>query len=237
MPITSTSSGEKTAAALYEAGRAHMEAGRPLDVQSCCERALAMDPHHVDSLHLIGLLSLHAKQYDHAVEWFSRAIRLDPKPVYLTSLGTALLAQARLEEALQVFDKAVQLNPDDAELWKNLGLALIEVGRLADAILIFQQALKLNPRHLEVALRSGLLLLKLERYEEAVKHFDLCEELQPNEVVVRKVRLVALDHLATALRSQKRFEEAVIVGQQARTFPSQRGHMQQPSCLPSMSSP
>ena len=71
-----------------------------------------------DSLHLMGLLSFDAKQFDRAVEWISRAIRRDPKPLYLISLGSTLLAQARFEDALQVFDKAVQLKPDDAELWK-----------------------------------------------------------------------------------------------------------------------
>src|SRR5215470_13341901 len=67
--ITPNSSGAKTPAELHEAGLAHMQAGRPLDAQGCCQQALAIDPHHADSLHLLGLLSLHAKQYDHAVEW------------------------------------------------------------------------------------------------------------------------------------------------------------------------
>ena len=52
-------------------------------------------------LHLMGLLSLQAKQYDLAVEWIARAIRQDPKPEYLASLGTALQQQGRHEEALQ----------------------------------------------------------------------------------------------------------------------------------------
>jgi len=234
--ITTIDSSEKSPAALYQAGRAHMQAGRPLNAQSCCEQALAMDPHHVDSLHLMGLLSIHAKQHDHAVEWLSRAIRLDPKPVYLTSLGTALLAQARFEDALQVFDKAVQLKPDDAELWKILGLALVEAGRLVDAILAFQQVLKLNPGHLEVALRSGLLLLKLERYEEAIKHFDLCEELQPNQAPVPQARAAALQNFAVSLHKQKRFEEALALSRQAYEL-TPAGHMQRRRCFPSISLP
>jgi cytochrome c-type biogenesis protein CcmH/NrfG len=41
----------------------------------------------------MGRLSLQTGQYDHAVEWIVRAIRLDPKPDYLASLGTALYHQ------------------------------------------------------------------------------------------------------------------------------------------------
>ena len=32
-------------------------------------------------------------------------------------------------EAVQAFDKAVQLRPDDAGLWKHLGGALMDMGR------------------------------------------------------------------------------------------------------------
>ena len=100
-----------------------------------------------DMLHRNGLSALIAARHDEAINWISRAIRADPKPLYLTSLGTALLAQGRREEALAVFDKAVQLKPDDAGLWCNLGLALAEAGRIADAIRGLQHALTLDRLH------------------------------------------------------------------------------------------
>ena len=82
---------------------------------------------------------------------------------YLFSLGTALQHQKRYEEALQVFDKAVQLKPDKAELWTGLGKALVDLGRRAEALLSFQHALKLNPNNWEAAHENGMLLDKLGR--------------------------------------------------------------------------
>jgi protein O-GlcNAc transferase len=161
-----------TPAQLYQAGFDHMRAGRSLEAQISCQRALALDPDHADTLHLIGLVSLQARQYDHAVEWMSRAIRVAPKPVYLTSLGTALLNQGRRDEALAAFDKAVQLAPDDASLWRHLGNALAEVGRPAEAILSYQQAAKLNPQHWDAAQKAAILLCQAERFEEALDYFD-----------------------------------------------------------------
>ena len=112
-----------TPAGLYEAGLQHFFGGRIPDAHACCQRALALDPEHADTLHLVGLLSYHAKQYDQAVQWILRAIRQQPKTDYLTNLGTVLLDQGRREEALATFDKAVKLKPDDADLWRNLGNA------------------------------------------------------------------------------------------------------------------
>jgi tetratricopeptide (TPR) repeat protein len=159
----------KTAAdALYETGLSHMSAGRSLDAQLCCQQVLAIDPSHADTLHLMGLISLQAKQHDHAVEWLSRAIRQDPKPLYLTTLGTALLQQGRGDEALKVFEKAIELKPDNAELWRNLGVALTELGRNDEAILSFQHALKLEPGLWDAANRAAILLHQAARFEDAL---------------------------------------------------------------------
>ena len=150
-------------AVLYEAGVRHLRAGAHLDAQLCCQQALAMDPHHADTMHLMGLISLHANRHDLAVEWISRAIKQEPKPEYLTSLGNTLLEQGRGEEALKTFDKAVQLRPDSAELWKNLGDVLAKLERPDEALLCYQHALKLDPHNSEAADKSASLLSELSR--------------------------------------------------------------------------
>jgi tetratricopeptide (TPR) repeat protein len=197
--------------ALYEAGLAHMRAERHLDAQLCCRQALAVDPDHADTLHLMGQLSLHAKQYDLAVEWLSRAIRREARPAYLASLGTALLNQGRREDALKAFDKAVQLQPDDADLWTKLGNALVEVERPADAILSFEQALKLDPRHWDAANKAALLFLQSGRFEEALICCNLCDELQPDGSLTLSMRALTLYNL-------RRFEEALADNRRAHAL-------------------
>ncbi|HLX18118.1 MAG TPA: tetratricopeptide repeat-containing glycosyltransferase family protein [Bradyrhizobium sp.] len=200
--------GAGTAAALREAGFRQMHAGRHLDAQLCCRQALALDPSHADTLHLMGLLSFHAKQYDHALEWLSRAIGREPKTDYLTSLGTVLAKLGRYEEALKAFDKAVQLNPLDADLWRNLGNVLVDMERPADAILSFQHALKLNPRHWDAAGKAGRLLFERQRFEEALACFDLCDDLQPNDSQTLHCRALVLHKL-------RRLEEALADNERA----------------------
>jgi tetratricopeptide (TPR) repeat protein len=191
-----------TPAALYEAGLLHLRAGKYLDAQICCQQALAIDAQHADTLHLLGILSLHARQYDHAVEWLTRAIRQHPKTEYLSNLGITLKQAGQLEEALKVFDKAVQLKPNDAELWKNLGGALVALDRHAEALLSFQRALTLNPRHWEAAYQSAALLHQSERFEEALSHFNLCVELRPDHAPTLLMR-------ARSWRGLKKFEECL----------------------------
>ena len=65
-----------TPAALREAGLGLMRAERYLEAQMCCQQALALDPDHAGAQHLMGLLSIQSQQYDHAIEWISRAIHI-----------------------------------------------------------------------------------------------------------------------------------------------------------------
>ena len=199
---TTQSHGVPTPAVLHELGLRHLQSGRHLDAQLCCEQALAIDPRHVDSLHLMGLLSLQARQYDHAIEWIARASRQDTRAEYLVSLGIALTQQGLHGEAFKAFDAAVKITPGDAETWLYHGDVLAKLQRAADAVTSYQQVLKLNPRHADAAFRCSVLLRNLSRIEEALAHFDLCDQLRPNDAVVLEQRGLLLQEL-------KRFEEAL----------------------------
>ena len=187
-----SSSGLFTPAALCDLARREMQAGRPLEAQLACQQALALDPDRTEALHLMGLLSLQARQYDHAIEWIARAGRQDLKTDYLGSLGIALEQQGLLQEAFKAFDRAVQLRPDDVELWTNHGNALLKLERPADALLSYHQVLMLDPLHADAAYGCCCLLLKLGRLEEALRSFNRCDELRPNQAAVLEQRGVVL---------------------------------------------
>ena len=194
--------GADAPAALYELGRRHMQAGRHLDAQLCCEQALAIDPNHAETLHLIGLLSLQAKQYDHAIEWIARANQQDVKTDHLGSLGIALGQQGFFDAAFKALDRAVQLRPDDVGLWVHHGNALVKLERLAEGLASYQHVLKLDPAHADAAYGCGRLLLRLGRADDALGYFNRCDELRPNQAEI-------LEKRGLALSSLNRFEEAL----------------------------
>jgi tetratricopeptide (TPR) repeat protein len=156
----------------------------------------------------MGLLSLHTRQYDHAVEWISRAIRQDPKPDFLASLGTTLQQQKRYDEALKVFDKAIQLSPHDAELWRQMGDILVEQEHHDQAFLSYQHALRLNPDHPDALYKAGVLLGQFERYSEAITYLDRSDKALPNYAPTLQAR-------ARVLYNLKRPEECLTESKRA----------------------
>jgi tetratricopeptide (TPR) repeat protein len=206
-----TAPDQAKAAALYEAALQHMKAGRSLDGQLCCQQALAVDPNHAGTLHLMGLLSLQHQQYDHALEWVARALRQEANPAYFLSLGTILQLQGRHDEALRLVDETIELNPDNADLWMLRGSTLVNLSRPTDALLSFQQVLKLHPQHWAAARQCGMILQGLGLIEESLAYLGLCNALRPNDV---RTLLMC----AALLNAQKRFEEALTLCRQAHAL-------------------
>jgi tetratricopeptide (TPR) repeat protein len=205
--------------ALHETVLDHLRAARYLEAQLCCRQALETDPDNAETLHLMALVCFNAGQFDHAVEWVSQAIRRQPRPAYLTLLGTALLNLRRNDDALRVFEKAVQLKPDDASLWNNLGNACIECNRPRDAITSFQRALVVNPAHWDSAYKAGLMLQQERRFEEALACLDICAKLKPDDAATLHIRAMALHGL-------KRFEEALNDDRRAHALDPQDPYIQ-----------
>src|SRR5579871_6346823 len=170
-------------------------AGRPLEALSIGRQALALAPDNADTMHLIGMVYLEAKQAEHAIEWTWRAIGKDAKPAYFTTLGLALAALGRHDEALRAFDTALQRQPNDAQLWWQRGNALLAIGRAADALASFEHTRRLDPSHGDAAYKCGHILHGLKRYDEALAHLDVSRALQGEHLPTLQMRAVVLKEL------------------------------------------
>ena len=172
-----------------------MREANVLRAEVLCRQALEENPENPESLILMALVCFNAGQFDHAVEWAARAIRIDPRPDYLTTLGTALLNVGRHDEAVKVLDKAVQLGPGDAGLWSDLGDALVAVGRASEAALCFKRALELDPKRATAAFKAGGLLREMGQLDEALVLFDVSKRLQPDHSPTLQLRALTLEWL------------------------------------------
>ena len=196
-------------AAVLNAVLGQMRAGKYLEAQILCRQLLERAPGNPEIPHLMALVCFNAGEVEHAVEWAARALRLDVKPAYLTTLGTALRKLGRSDDAVRVFDKAVQLKADDATLWNNLAHALIEGGHVSDAMLCLARAHQLEPQNPKIRNDVGYGYMLLGRHEEALSWFDRALEIKPDSVET-------LNNKAFSLTRLRRFDEALSVYARAK---------------------
>ena len=101
------------------------------------------------------------------------------------NLGYVLAAQGRTAEAIEHYQKALEIDPDCAESDNNLGTAFLNQGRLDKALVYYRQALAINPNFAEVENNLGILLTKQGRTAEAIEHYQKAIELesQPRRIL------------------------------------------------------
>jgi len=95
----------------------------------------------------------------------------------------------RYEEAIKCYDKAIQINPDDAGGWYGKGLALKQMGRYDEAVNCYDKAIQITPHIPSGAwYNRGLALYQLKRYKEAKECFKKSEHPQARQMLKRTVK-------------------------------------------------
>jgi tetratricopeptide (TPR) repeat protein len=109
--------------------------------------------------------------------------------------ANAFYAAGDYAKALEEYDAAVQLRPDDPVVLNNRGVTLHHLERDEEAFADFNRSLQLHPDHPGyLALRGGSLFL-LERYGEALADLNRSLELRPDDPSTLSLRGGTLGHL------------------------------------------
>lgn len=116
--------------------------------------------------------------------------------------GVALAKLGKYEEAIECYDKVIELNPNYAPAWYNKGVALAKLGRYEEAIECYKKAVELNPDYVDAWFNMGVAYAKLGKYEEAIKCYDKVLELNPKDYYAWNNKGVALAKLG-------KYEEAI----------------------------
>jgi tetratricopeptide (TPR) repeat protein len=103
------------ASALYENALRHHQAGRLQEAEQGYLQALAQNPRHYESLHMMGMLAGQVGRNDMALDYTDQAIAVNPNVAEAhANRGYALAALGRFEEAEASFRRSVALKPDYA---------------------------------------------------------------------------------------------------------------------------
>lgn len=106
-------------------------------------------------------------------------------PTHFEANHVLALAQAGLqqhERALESYDRALRLRPNEAAVLNDRGASLIALGRLEKALQSYDRAISANPRFAVAFSNRGSVLERLERYDAALANYNRALALRPDFV-------------------------------------------------------
>ncbi len=181
----------------------HHQRGQLAEAERIYRQILDLNPHHADSLHLLGVMAHQVGRDEIAVELIRKAIASDKRPAaFYSNLGTAYQALGRLDEAAESYERALKIQPELAEAEMNLGVVLMAQGKPGLAEARFRRALDLRPQLAEAHINLGNILQAQGKLTEAVASHERALALKPDYAEAR------FNH-ANTLQALGRLEEAV----------------------------
>lgn len=124
------------------------------------------------------------------VQELKRAIQADPRQLDPVRELAHLYHDAGMwSDAISVYEKAVELAPDNPDLWTDLGVCLQEMNQLDRALESFRHAQKLSPTHWQSLYNIVVVAgFGLGRFDEAQQALDRLATVHPEAPNLDRLR-------------------------------------------------
>lgn len=169
--------------AWYCLGRTYYTVARLEDARKAFQQVLELDPRNVKAENNLGLIYESSGSPGTAIEAYNRAIAwqqdsLKPSEQPYVNLGSILMEQSRMKEAIAPLEKAVSLAPDNSYCRLTLGIYYHKVGRLKDAQPQLERATQLDPDNAVAHYQLGRLYKDMHELDRAQMEFDRTAEIK-----------------------------------------------------------
>lgn len=136
-------------------GVEHLQSGRLKQAATSFHLSLEYNPCHPDALHNLALIALLNEDLATAERYENEALICRPDLVQaVNGLGVVKRAQGNMEEALEIFEQAIAMDPGYLDARKNLIITALDLGNREKA--------EVHTRRLRILSPEDPLLAELE---------------------------------------------------------------------------
>jgi tetratricopeptide (TPR) repeat protein len=166
---------------LFQEAVAYHQRGDLNRAERAYQKLLRADGQHQEALRLLGCLYLQTQKAADAYRYLARAQQGRPTDSeILNNLASAARMLGRPDEAIALYQKAINHEPGNAGALHNLGSAYYHKGELAAAVGSYQSALAVKPLYPEAHNSLANTLRDLARFPEAIIHYQTALAQAPN---------------------------------------------------------
>ncbi|HZP34562.1 MAG TPA: carboxypeptidase regulatory-like domain-containing protein [Candidatus Acidoferrales bacterium] len=117
-------------------------------------------------------------KYADAATAYSKAVALKPDPSYYNNLGNSLARTGKTDEALQAYQKAIEMDPmNTAMYWRNFAIGLYNSGRIKESVDPLKKATDADPKNAQAWYLLGAALVNTMGFKQ--EGDKMVPELQP----------------------------------------------------------
>ena len=110
----------------------------------------------------------------------------------MLSEGSTLVKNDKLNEAVNIFTKVIELDPNWAEAWNKRATVLYLLGEFQKSQNDIDKVLKLEERHFGALAGQGLVNIQLKNYEKAIMSYEKAQKIYPTmkspKIMIKEIK-------------------------------------------------
>ena len=199
----------------YELGHLYLNKSDKINAVSAFKLAQELNPEHPYYNNSLAYAYIKAELYDDAIEYYQRAIKLNPDAEWTSIVCHALGAiyaevKNNYDAAEATFNAGMVLDPNNVDIQLSLGDLYMTQGDLDKAIKTYCDAITTDPENYLSYAKTGLALWEKDYLEESIVAFHKSIELNPDfEIAQNNLGVVYLDGIGDPKESVEYFKNAI----------------------------
>ena len=172
----------------YLLGALELDAGDFAAAESHLKASLEKTPDNARVFYDLGLVYRKQNRLQVAQQALEQAMRLDPRVNFMMALGTVYVLEGKYPEAIDLYKRAAEKQPDDWDVWGHLACAELWTGKdVSERKKHFEKAIELGKRDMKTTPDDPYLLSQLGSY------FAYLQDAKQALPLVRKSLVVGAD--------------------------------------------
>ena len=152
-------------------------------------KVIELRPEYVDVYKSMAIVHIKNQEAEKALEYVDKGLKYAQENDYsfYYIAGTACMASQKYEESIEIefIEKAIELCPDNAQLYNNLGTAYLTTGKLDKALEIYKKSTEIEPNDSLAYFNIASILQIQDDHEQACEYFAKAHELLSSLPVVK----------------------------------------------------
>ena len=199
----------------YELGHLYLAKSDKIHAVSAFKLAEEIDPENPYYNNSLAYAYVKAELYDDAIEYYQRAIKINPDSEWTSIVCHALGAiyaeiKENYEAAEATFNAGMVLDPNNVDIQLSLGDLFMAQNDIDKAIKTYCDAIAVDPLNYLTYAKTGLALWEKDYLEESIVAFHKSIELNAEfEIAQNNLGVVYLDGIGDPKASLEYFKNAI----------------------------
>lgn len=206
---------EDNAQIYYELGHLYLKKCDKVHALVAFKLALEKDCDNPFYNNSMAYAFVQAELYDEAIEYYQKAIKLNPDKQWTSIVCQALGSiyyqiKGNTEAAIASFQAGIILDPDNSEIYLSLGDAYMAENDLDNAIRAYCDSINVNCNDYRAYAKTGIALWEKDYLEEAIVAYHRAIELNPEyDIAHNNLGVIYIDGIGTPEEALPYFKTAI----------------------------